>query len=419
MKPIEPPAHVWSRIEYLRELPGEVWTQAGIAAVVIMAVAWFLYSALLRHWFFAWLTGGPRQLVLRRLDERKSEVCFEVTGGDPARYSNFEYILEVGTDCRHTTHTLDGREDDSYGEEHRCYRVSPASSNRFFITVALPANSLKPGAGHFSRVTWARLRVFHRWVPAFEALVNERGTFFFQNDILGLTPDDGNDSVEAALSEKIEVIPTRHSQSPLPNPALILLCLFLCTLPIVVPYLLLEGKFQRDRYVAESQMLDTQIAVLNDNLDLADNILKDLTPGSIAWYGGFENTVFEIDKDILQTWVQVRRDKASAAVAFRPRSGTLPDIVKAEYLVRTGNASAAIPLYTSYLTYEGEYWRLFPSLMTSVRFLLKNSGTTAASIFAHQCLARLPDWKRQNPTNEDFRLFLTFCQENPPPAEAK
>ena len=414
-----PPPHELYRIGLYQEIPEHVWTQAGIAAVVIMMVAWFLYSALLRHWFLAWLTGGPRQLVLRRLDERNSEACFEVIGGNPARYANFEYTLEIGTDCRHTTHTLDGREDDSYGEDHRCYRVSPPSGNRFFVTVALPANSLKPGAGQFSRVTWARLRVFHRWVPAFEALVNERGTFFFQNDIVGLIPDAENDSFEAALSEKIDVLPTRHSQSPLSNRALVLLCLILSTLPVIGPYLFLEWKFQRDRYIAESGMLDTQIAILNDNLDLADNILKETTPGSIAWYGGFENMVFETAKDILHTWVKVRRDKASAAEASRLRFSVLADIVKAEHFIRTGNASEAIPLYTAYLTYEGEYWRLFPSLMTSVRFLLKNAGTTAASIFAHQCLAKLPDWKRQNPANEDFRLFLTFCQENPPPAESK
>lgn len=38
MHPVTAPDHVYARFEHLREIPGNVWMQAGIATVIVMGV---------------------------------------------------------------------------------------------------------------------------------------------------------------------------------------------------------------------------------------------------------------------------------------------------------------------------------------------------------------------------------------------
>ncbi|HNV72930.1 MAG TPA: hypothetical protein PKO06_24690, partial [Candidatus Ozemobacteraceae bacterium] len=278
--------------------------------------------------------------------------------------------------------------------------------------------SLKAASGEFTRVSWARLFVFHPWFPVFDLGVNEYGSFGIQDSVVGLSPDPELKTKPEFTWQPVETLPTRHSKAVVPGALLILLYLALGALTVVGPYLGLEWLFQRDRALAERALLDTELAILDNQLESAENMLNSWNPGSISWYGGYENTIYDTRKRELATWVKIRRATASAEDVSGLYSGSPADLIKAEHLVRTGNASDAVTLYGGLMTYEGEHWRLFPSLMDSIRWLLKKGDVSSATALAHRCLAHLPEWKRQDPTTEEFRLFLNFCKENPPPAEA-
>lgn len=415
------PEHVVFHLEVMNEIPGEVWMQAGIAAIVIAAVTYVLYSMLLKRLVLSRLLGGPQRIVVRDVDRQKPEALLELSGLSAGRTASLEFVLQVSSAATHTQYSPKRTVTTTVGEESHDYRVSPPSAvtdGKFRIRVPLPRESFTPATGEFTRVTRVHLWTYHPWFPAIELGVNEYGVLGLQNDVIGLTPDSGVEETPFGQLEEIGTGRARHSKGRVPTALLGLVYLFLSSLPVIGPYLLLEGLFQRDLYRVEMTLLEAEVAVLDSNLDRADNLLKTLNPGSIRWYGGYKNAMFETRKDQVQTWVKVRKGTATAEDVARLYSGMPADIIKAEHLVRAGSASEAVHLYTTYLSYEGEYWRVFPSLMTSVRFLLQHPEQGDARSLAHHCLLRIPEWKRQSPTTEEFRLFLAFCRENPLPAES-
>lgn len=377
-----------------------------------------------RHRFFAWWLGGPRRLILRRFNTDTYEAVLEVAGLRASQNLKFEFALEASTAASHTSHSPRRTVTTTVGEDRRFYLVKPSTAGDFRLQVTLPPDSLKPSSGQFTRVTRVHLHVFHPWFPSLDLGASEYGVICLQDQIIGLTPDAEGVELQTSPLEQVEQLPTRHSHTRVPGFLLGIVYLLLTAVPVVLPYLTVEWKFQRDLAILELMIIDTQLDLLSGRLDRAATFETVWNPGSVAWYGGYENVSYEMKKNELAVWIKVRSGTAAPDDLSRLYQGAPADLIKAEYFVQTGRASEAAELYAPYFQYEGEYWRLFPSLMYSIRLLQKTKGIEAASLLAHQCLARVPDWKRQNlqsqsPANIEQETFLRFWQENPPTAESR
>ncbi|HNV71965.1 MAG TPA: hypothetical protein PKO06_19830, partial [Candidatus Ozemobacteraceae bacterium] len=138
-----PPAHVLFRIEAGNTIPEEVWIQAGIAGLVMMGLIFILYSLFLKNRLFPWWFGGPRQLILRELDQNSWEAIFEGAGLGAGRSTSFEYVLEVGSAATHTKYSPKHTVTTTIGENRRFYRLLPTATptTSFLVRVPIPPES--------------------------------------------------------------------------------------------------------------------------------------------------------------------------------------------------------------------------------------------------------------------------------------